>query len=123
MVRSVLFRRCLASRCPQCGEGHLFQSYSKLLERCESCDLIYRREHGAMTGAMYISAVITEVLAALVCVGMFLLTDWSVRTGLLVGAPVVILFAYITYPRAIALWVAVEYWTDLKNGAPWARPR
>ena len=29
-------------------------------------ELIYRREHGAM----YLSAVITEVLAALVCVGL-----------------------------------------------------
>jgi len=72
---------------------------------------------------MYLSAAITELFAALVCVALFLLTDWSVRTGLLVGVPLVILFAFITYPRAMALWVAVEYWTDLKNGAPWAKLR
>ncbi len=123
MERSTVFRRGLSSRCPQCGEGQLFQGYCKLWEQCESCELLFRREHGAMTGAMYLSAMLTEVVAALVSVAMFLLTDWSVRTGLTVGTPVVVLFAFFTYPRAMALWVSIEYWTDLKNGASWAKPR
>jgi uncharacterized protein (DUF983 family) len=123
MERGTVFRRGLSSRCPQCGDGHLFKGYCELWERCEECELLYRREHGAMTGAMYISAVMTEVVAALICVAMFLLTDWSVKTGLLVGAPVVAFFAFFTYPRAMALWVAIDYWTDLQNGAAWAKPR
>ena len=123
MERGVIFKRCLALRCPQCGEGRLFQSYSKLQEECPVCELRYRREPGAMTGAMYLSAVITEILAAMLCAALFLLTDWSVKTGLMVGVAVVAAFALLSYPRTVALWVAIEYWTDLKNGAPWAKPR
>ena len=123
MDRGMVFKRCLTSRCPQCGDGQLFEAYSKLWERCAVCELRYRREHGAMTGAMYLSAVITEVLAALLCVALFLLTDWSVSTGLMVGIPIVIAFAFFSYPKTVALWVAVEYWTDLKNGEPWTKLR
>ena len=123
MDRGTVFKRCLASRCPQCGEGELFEAYSKLWEGCPVCELRYRREHGAMTGAMYLSAVITEVLAAALCVALFLLTDWSVPTGLMVGVPLVVAFAFLSYPKTIALWVTVEYWTDLKNGEAWVKPR
>ena len=123
MDRGTVFKRCLSSRCPQCGEGELFEAYSKLWESCAACELRYRREHGAMTGAMYLSAVITEVLAAALCVALFLFTDWSVPTGLMVGIPLVVAFAIMSYPKMIAPWVAVEYWTDLKNGEAWVKPR
>jgi uncharacterized protein (DUF983 family) len=29
-------------RCPRCGEGHMFKSWLKLADRCETCDLDYR---------------------------------------------------------------------------------
>lgn len=30
-------RRGLAGRCPNCGEGHLFGGYLKVVDRCERC--------------------------------------------------------------------------------------
>ena len=116
-----LFRRAFKARCPHCGEGQLFQSYLRLNESCEECELIYRREHGAETGAMYASAVITELFAASLCAALFLFTDWSVRKGLLIGVPLVGLFGLLTYPLAMSFWVAVEYWTDLQNGESWTK--
>ncbi|MDO7844661.1 DUF983 domain-containing protein [Sphingomonas immobilis] len=29
-------------RCPRCGEGRMFRSWLKIVDRCESCDLDYR---------------------------------------------------------------------------------
>jgi hypothetical protein len=71
---------------------------------------------------MYVSAAVTEVFAAAVALGLFLLTDWDVRTGLSVGVPLVLAFCYATLPVAMAFWAAVEYATDVSNGEPWARP-
>jgi uncharacterized protein (DUF983 family) len=33
--------RGLRGRCPRCGEGHLFNGFVALRERCEKCDLDY----------------------------------------------------------------------------------
>ena len=46
---AVGLKRGLARRCPNCGEGHLFQGYLKVQPRCEACghDLsLYRADDG-----------------------------------------------------------------------------
>ena len=121
--RARAFRRALARRCPQCGRGGLFARRLRLREACGACGLRLRREAGSQTGSMYVSAAVTELFAAAVAVGMFLLTDWGVRTGLLVGVPLVLAFSYAFLPVSMAFWSAVEYATDVSNGEPWARPR
>ena len=43
------FRRGLARRCPECGEGHLFRGYLKVDPRCEACghdNAAYRADDG-----------------------------------------------------------------------------
>lgn len=32
----------LSGRCPRCGEGHLFEGFLKVAERCEACGLDLR---------------------------------------------------------------------------------
>lgn len=34
---STVLKRGLLCRCPNCGKGHLFKAYLKLVDRCESC--------------------------------------------------------------------------------------
>jgi hypothetical protein len=72
---------------------------------------------------MYVSAAVTELFAAAVAVGLFLLTDWGVVAGLAVGGPLVLGFCYAFLPVSIAFWSAVEYAADVGNGEPWAAPR
>jgi len=121
--RALAFRRAFGRRCPQCGVGRLFRAYAGLAPACSACGLRFRREHGAATGSMYVSAAVTEVFAAAVALGLFLLTDWSVAAGLSVGAPLVLAFCYAFLPVSIAFWTAVEYAADVGNGEPWAVPR
>ncbi len=43
------FRRGLARRCPNCGEGHLFRGYLQVDPRCEACghdNSAYRADDG-----------------------------------------------------------------------------
>jgi uncharacterized protein (DUF983 family) len=121
--RALFFRRVLASRCPQCGEGPLFRRWGRLHERCGVCGLVYRREPGSMIGSMYLSAIATEIVAAAIAIGLFLGTSWSTPVALSVGLALHLAFAAWFFPRSMSLWVAVEYATDVQNGEWWAKPR
>ena len=76
-----------------------------------------------MTGAMYVSAVVTEIFAAALAVLLFLATDWSASVAVPVGIALVIAFSYLFLPYAMAVWVAIEYATDVANGESWVSPR
>ncbi|MFN0006598.1 MAG: DUF983 domain-containing protein [Planctomycetota bacterium] len=121
--RALFFRRVLGRRCPQCGQGELFRRWARLHERCGVCGLVYRREQGAMTGSMYLAAVATEIVAAGIAVALFFGTSWSPAVAITVGLALHFVFAAWFFPRSMALWVAIEYATDVQNGEWWARPR
>lgn len=121
--RRLFLRRALAKRCPQCGEGLLFKGFARLNASCSACGLVYRREAGAQTGAMYLTATVTEIFAAALALGLFFLTDLGTPTALALGVAVVLAFSYLVLPRAMALWIAVEYSTDVSNAERWATPR
>jgi uncharacterized protein (DUF983 family) len=122
-VRTAALRRALRLRCPQCGEGRLFRRFDRLAERCTACGLVYRREQGAQTGSMYLSAAVTQCFAALVIAAIWILSDWSPVVSTAVALPVVLAFCVGFLPFSQALWVAVEYATDWVNRETWARPR
>ena len=115
--RALVLRRVLARRCPQCGQGRIFRAYARLHGACEHCGLVYRREQGAQTGSMYLTAAVNQVFAAALIAAVWLLTDWGTGTMLAVALPLVAGFCYWFLPRGMALWVLVEYLTDLANGS------
>jgi uncharacterized protein (DUF983 family) len=121
--RLLFLRRALRKRCPQCGQGSIFRAYARVADSCAECGLVFRREQGAQTGSMYVSAAVTEVFAALVILVVVALTDWSTTVRIAVGVPLVLVFCYLFLPYSQSLWVAVEYGTDVHNGEDWARPR
>lgn len=74
-----------------------------------------------MTGQMYLSAAVTEVLAAILIGVIFVFTDWGPWTSIGVSVPLVAGFCYWSLPRFMALWVAIEFMTDVANREPWTR--
>src|SRR4029453_2105995 len=55
--------RGVTKRCPQCGQGHLFQRWFTLVPECPRCNLRFDRgEEGYWTGAMAVNIVITQTL-------------------------------------------------------------
>ena len=72
-----------------------------------------------MTGSMYLSAAVTEVFAALLVLLVFFGTDWSPAVSIAVSVPIVVGFSYWFMPRAMGLWVAIEFMTDVGNREPW----
>ena len=122
-----VWRLCLArvlhKRCPQCGAGALFASLFRLKERCGVCGLLYRREHGAELGSMYLVTTVTMLLGGVFVLAVFFGTSWGAWTSLAVGLPLVVAASYAFQPYSMALWVAVEYLHDVASHEWWARPR
>ncbi len=104
--------RALRRRCPRCGGEELFASRFRLLERCGQCDLVFRKEAGAMTGQMYLSAVVTELFAGALVLLLWFFTDLSTPQALAIGLPLVVGFSYLVLPPSMAIWVAVEFLSD-----------
>lgn len=63
----------LACRCPNCGEGHLFEGFLKVADRCEACGYDLRAADSGDGPAVFIilfvgivvgfGALVTEVVA------------------------------------------------------------
>jgi len=45
----------LRMRCPRCRNGAVFSGLLRTRERCAVCNLVFEREPGYFTGAMYVS--------------------------------------------------------------------
>ncbi len=122
-VRRLILRRVLARRCPQCGQGSLFRAFARLSAACARCGLVFRREPGAQTGSMYLTAAVSEAFAAVLIFVFWWLFAWTPLVFVLVTAPLVLAFCVAFLPFAQALWVGVEYATDLEGSEPWAELR
>ena len=70
---------------------------------------------------MYLTAIVTELVAAGLILLGWTVTDWGIGTFLAVSIPLVLVFSYWFLPRAQGLWVGIEYATDVANGEEWAR--
>ena len=122
-LRRRALTRGLRKRCPQCAERDLFLRFARLRERCPHCDLVLRREHGAQTGSMYLTAAVGQVFACAVIWAVWLATDWGVAVSIAVSLPLVLAFCVAFLPFSQSIWVAIEYTTDAVNGEEWVRQR
>lgn len=107
--------RALRGRCPACGEGRVVRRFTGLVDSCPTCGWILEREPGAITGAMYLTSILSQFAAVGVMCLCWWLTDWSTTTIVLVGLPVLLLFSWIALAWSKRLWIAVEYVTDLNT--------
>jgi uncharacterized protein (DUF983 family) len=68
--------RALRLRCPHCGGGPIFTSWSRLLPACPVCGLgLERGEQGYWLGAYFFNLMAMETVFAVYVVG-FLLETW-----------------------------------------------
>jgi uncharacterized protein (DUF983 family) len=53
----------LACRCPQCGEGSLFESFLKVSEQCEACGLDLRKSDSGDGPAVFVILIVGFIVA------------------------------------------------------------
>ena len=117
--------RGISKRCPHCGEGRLFQGWSRHLERCSVCGLVYERNPGD-TWAFTIIGDRLPIAAIIVAVYFGL-----VRSHLVVGLLVIAVLGVIIVVTAPNRWgagIALHYlsrvyWPDPADPIPPFRDR
>lgn len=55
----------LRMRCPQCGQGELYQSYLKLRERCRACGADFRAADAGDGPAVFVILIVGAIAAPL----------------------------------------------------------
>jgi uncharacterized protein (DUF983 family) len=71
LVRSAVWRGW-RRRCPHCGEGRLFGTWARHLERCSTCGLVYERNPGdTWAFTILLDRLPLGVMVALVYFGIF----------------------------------------------------
>mgnify|MGYP000106071502 CR=1 FL=1 len=107
-------RRGLVRRCPNCGEGHLFDGYLKLSAECPACgeDLSHAR---ADDGPAYLSILLTAKVMGtlqLVTYETFQPSPWVMAGTFSVG---VIAMALYLLPRFKGMIVGIQ-WAKRMHG-------
>jgi len=80
-------KRGFLCRCPNCGEGALFNRYLKSVPACSHCgeDLSHHRADDAPP---YFTIMIVGHIVVPIMVTVFLLTEWSNLTHMLIWIPI-----------------------------------
>jgi uncharacterized protein (DUF983 family) len=73
-------------RCPRCRQGRIFRGRWAMNERCPSCGLLFAREHGYFTGAMYVSYGLgIPIIALFTLLAWLVLPRWQLWQLVLVA--------------------------------------
>ena len=98
----------LSLRCPQCGQGRLFQSYLKFAPRCSACGADFRIADAGDGPAVFVMFLVGAIAVPLAFVLQFALKlpDWIVLS--VTGAAVVGLSLWLL-PRFKAVLFALQW--------------
>lgn len=101
--------RGLRRRCPQCGEGKLFQGCYNLVHRCPLCGCDFLHREGDCWWFMYIT---TAFLTGLLVIGMFLIRPSNLLLGqiLVVAGGLAVMGLTLPFRKGVA--IAFDYLID-----------
>jgi len=112
-LRTLLGRGC-RKRCPQCGQGPLYQGWIKLHEHCPVCGLRYLPDQGDLWGALLF---FDRILFIVPVIAIFFLRQFDFHTTslLLLGGSLVFVLIY-TLPHRNGMSLALDYLLRRKGG-------
>jgi len=99
-------RRGAFYRCPNCGKGHLFQSYLKQVDTCASCGekLGYiRADDGPTWLTLLIVGHIVVALALVTVAG----TDWSTGFSVTLFSALAVVMSLALLPSAKGIFIGI----------------
>lgn len=108
-IGTMVWRACRL-KCCVCGQGRLFQHWTKIVERCPRCGYLFERAEGQYIGAVGMNTVITFGLLLVTLVVGFVTTapHTPAVTLSLVGLGVAVVFPVIFYPFSKTTWTAID---------------
>lgn len=108
----------LRSRCPRCGEGHLFRRYLTVADRCEACGLDFGFADPADGPAFFVMSGVGILVTAAWAVWAFVLqppiwAQFAVVVPALIGGCLATL-------RPVKAWLVAEQYIHKAEEARWA---
>jgi uncharacterized protein (DUF983 family) len=113
--KTLLWRGC-RKKCPQCGQGPLYQRWLKLHEHCPVCGLQYLANQGDLFGTLLF---LDRVLFLIPLVVLIYFRLWHPnQLVFFVFAGVMLFLLVFTMPHRNGAGLAIDYWVRRKNEAP-----
>ena len=111
--RTLLKRGC-RKKCPQCGEGNLYQRWLKLHEHCSVCGLHYLPDQGDLFGALMFFDRVLFIIPIVVLIYFRL---WHPSLALFIVFGALMVFALIfTAPHRNGVSLGIDYRIRRKCG-------
>jgi uncharacterized protein (DUF983 family) len=112
-LRTLLWRGW-RKKCPQCGEGEIYQRWLKLREQCPECGLQYLPNQGDLWGPLLF---LDRVLFIIPIIALFYFRIWHPNQFLfyLFGGIMIFVLVY-TMPNRNGMSLAVDYLLRRKGG-------
>jgi uncharacterized protein (DUF983 family) len=106
-----LFGRALRLRCPNCGQGKIFSSWFRMRSHCPVCGLkLERGEEGYQVGSYMFNLIASELVFAVLFVGIVMLTWPSPPWTLLEygGIALMVIAPFVFFPFSKTLFLAFD---------------
>lgn len=100
-------------RCPRCREGRVFAARFVMNDRCPVCDLLFMREPGYFTGAMYVSyALGIPIVAGLTLLAYLAFPTWRLWQLVLLAWLGLLPLVPAVYHYSRVLWIHFDRYFD-----------
>src|SRR5688572_20238444 len=107
------WRAIVKRRCPRCREGPIFRSTWAMHDACPACGLLFMRETGYFTGAMYFSyALGIPIIAATTGLLYLALPTWRLWQLVLVSWGLFLPLVPAVFRYSRVLWIHFDRYYD-----------
>lgn len=97
--------------CPACRHGRMYRSLTKMNVRCPVCGMIFERDTGELTGAIWINATLTCTIAVVPALYFAFFTSVPLLPLFVVIACVTSVVGTLTYRPVRGVWISILYLT------------
>ena len=110
---ATVLKRALRSRCPQCGEGKIYEGWNKVVDECSVCGCSLERRGG---GSWFFTYMSTAFLTGIIVVFMLLVRLPSLTLQIAVIMVAWFLIIVLTLPVRKSIGIAIDYLIDIRSG-------
>ena len=104
----------LLMRCPRCCRGGVYHGFLGTRKNCPVCDLVFEREPGYFTGAMYASYLL-GIFATMPAWLTLLLTGQTYALILSVSVAEIVILMPVFFHYSRVIWLHLDYLLNPKT--------
>jgi uncharacterized protein (DUF983 family) len=99
-------------KCPDCGRTGIYESLLQVRHHCTNCGLLFQREQGYFTGALYVNIAVAEgavLLTFLICL-LLGVKNTERMFVILIGVGALMPLLFFLHSRSF--WLCFDYLVD-----------